>query len=461
MPAGVLLLALSFWAKARAHDVLGDFAWFWGDFFFTIEGKLVFDGVFRLFPHPMYTVGYAGYYGAALLTRSYTVLLLSLLAHLAQLAFLAMVEEPHIRKIYGGAEAGKQKDGKPRDEPRQLHQMAPYEQFLSTVPGKPVFAVLGATMGSLALLCLSGIGSTYLVLFVLLSWRVAHWGGCSALLSKGRDGEENLWMRLAERRGMSRTRAFSSWQHVYLVSFLFNHALFLVASLRMGGAESGSLAKDWALLLGGLSIMAVSWLGTWSAWRELGWFGFYYGDFFVEPANRELVQTGSYRYVSHPDVSLGYLFYFGLAAMRQSWGLLSVAVLCQAVHWLFATVIEQPNIERKYKPMTEQTALEDFVEGLPGVGLIMAYLRKAGLQGSRRMSKACDMHVPNIIRTLSVRKEKMRADIRKRGSQIWTDKVVGRAADLKSKAEAKVGVLDCDRAVSLLESKGLRIRRVS
>eukprot|EP00158_Paraphelidium_tribonemae_P007171 Partr_v1_DN28136_c2_g1_i1_m56196 putative Catalyzes the first step in the conversion of phosphatidylethanolamine to phosphatidylcholine during the methylation pathway of phosphatidylcholine biosynthesis (By similarity) len=50
---------------------------------------------------PMYSVGYAGFYGVSIMANSYTVLFVSLLAHGAQFVFLYLVEEPHIKKIYG------------------------------------------------------------------------------------------------------------------------------------------------------------------------------------------------------------------------------------------------------------------------------------------------------------------------------------------------------------------------
>jgi len=49
----------------------------------------------------MYTVGYAFYYGCSLITQSLVVFYVSLFAHISQLLFLSLVENPHIEKTYG------------------------------------------------------------------------------------------------------------------------------------------------------------------------------------------------------------------------------------------------------------------------------------------------------------------------------------------------------------------------
>lgn len=74
---------------------------FQGDFFFKIDKTLKFDGIFEVFPHPMYTVGYAWMYGSAMIAGSLQVLALTMFSHLMQMIFLGYVEDPHIQRTYG------------------------------------------------------------------------------------------------------------------------------------------------------------------------------------------------------------------------------------------------------------------------------------------------------------------------------------------------------------------------
>ena len=44
-----------------SHEIIGYYAWFWGDFFFKIDKTLKFDGIFDVFPHPMYRTAFNQY----------------------------------------------------------------------------------------------------------------------------------------------------------------------------------------------------------------------------------------------------------------------------------------------------------------------------------------------------------------------------------------------------------------
>lgn len=438
--------------------MLGDYAWFWGDFFFVVDAKLVFDGVFELFPHPMYTVGYAGYYGAALLTRSYTVLLVSLIAHISQLLFLIWVEEPHMLKIYGSWKESAEVSGKEGEE--QVDEISQRALFVSAVPRREVVATLCVAVATLSMLCVGGAGAIWPVVMAVICWRVAHWGACAWLLRGVGKDESNRWMRLCGQR-LSGLQAYACWQHVYLVSYVMNHALFFVSALRMGGKVGTSLVKDCSYMLGGGMLVVLAYSALSSMWRELGAFGFYYGDFFVTPRKRGIVESGVYRYVPHPEARLGYLAYYGIAIMKQSWGLGWLALFCHVVHEMFVCFIEVPDMEIKYSRRISRTSLERAVENLPGVGALMKVLSHAASNSRNGMQRIYGLYFAETPEDCTIPKEKLRADAIKRGSKFWKGQVVSRAMNLKHKVENRVGVLDCEKAVSLLESRRVCIRRVS
>jgi phosphatidylethanolamine N-methyltransferase len=83
------------------YQSLGEFGWFFGDFFFDQSPKLTYSGIYRFLNNPERVLGLAGVWGVALITSNRAIFTLALLSHVASLAFIQLVERPHMQKLYG------------------------------------------------------------------------------------------------------------------------------------------------------------------------------------------------------------------------------------------------------------------------------------------------------------------------------------------------------------------------
>lgn len=363
---GISLILFNLWVKLDAHRVVKDFAWYWGDFFYLIDQELIFDGVFEMAPHPMYSVGYVGYYGISMLTASYKVLFISLAAQAAQFAFLHFVENPHIEKTYNTPPPRRQlheADVMHHDEAGTIH-IIPEATIDAALPATTIHNLLGVRNLDLhrvtdssallimilivALTLISPSTPAYQAIFVIAATVARIWFSVGIGYILNRQSEKKKWTRHFVKYGEGLEEAWRQWRGTYHLSMMLCYACLVAAAWK-----TYSIPHDWnqglVLLkhvIGIVLIVTQIWVSV-SVYDSLGEFGWFYGDFFFDHSSK-LTYKGIYRFLNNPEILLGNFGLYGAALITASKAVLLLAAFSQILSLSFIQLVERPHMQKLY-----------------------------------------------------------------------------------------------------------------
>ena len=377
---GILLFLFNVWVKLDAHRVVKDFAWYWGDCFFLIDQQLTFDGVFEMAPHPMYSVGYAGYYGISMMTSSYAVLFISVIAHAAQFAFLTFVENPHIDRTYNTPTPRKRQpsqsyireerpasghsdaillDGVPatdkNEQPSQIHDIVgPLNTDLHRSIDVSVFLFVFYVFCFAIMTPNTWFARTFFLANAFI-WRLWYTLGIGYILD--RQSKKKNWTRHFVKYGDSKEEAWRQWKYLYHLSMTLSQVSFAAAAWKMYALPS-DWAYGWTLLRHVLGVGLIT-LHAWTAssiYESLGEFGWFFGDFFYDPPSKNLTYSGIYRFLNNPERVLGLAGLWGVALITWSLPMFYLAGTSHILSVAFLQFVERPHMQKLYGEKMRQTS---------------------------------------------------------------------------------------------------------
>lgn len=375
---GGALIVFNFWVKVNAHNIIKDYAWYWGDFFFRQinNEELIFDGVFEMVPHPMYSVGYVGYYGFALIAKSYTVLTVALFGHFLQMIFLHYIENPHIDKIYGPSDNDtdvskliKLKDLRNFDNAKPLVGLWNFNWLRSN----DIINLILITTYAVIIPLISSFVDPSVVVFRFNSLHLNIRNSLFVLTVAIKLFESFFINTLLLLQSYFKTftkwylsnnilveKSLNNWSIIFNTLINLTYASFIglnlfgILTLNVFASPDLFFTEYLSLriFVGLLMIVTQIWINA-SIIDLIGYFGWFYGDFFIPkssllPQRSNLTKAGIYRYLNNPEQIFGVCGVMGLTLIIPNFENLTICFLWVANNFFRINFIEKLHMIKVY-----------------------------------------------------------------------------------------------------------------
>lgn len=305
------------------------------------------------------------------MTASYRVLFISIIAHAAQFAFLTLVEEPHIQKIYNPPPPRRTRHNSDRldDRPATAHSDTAFTDggliYDSTKQPDPMHHIVGpqntdfhrsidvtVVLLSFYMFCMATLTPNTLAIRALLVahaliWRLWYSLGLGYILD--RQSKKKNWTRHFVKHGDSKEWAWRQWKSLYHLSMTMSHASLAAAAWKMY-----SLPPDWFIGLTllrhvlGVGLVALQLWTAMSIYDSLGEFGWFCGDFFFDPPASNLTYSGIYRFLNNPERVLGLAGVWGMALITWSTPIFYLAATSHILNLAFLQFVERKHMQKLY-----------------------------------------------------------------------------------------------------------------
>jgi phosphatidylethanolamine N-methyltransferase len=300
----------------------------------------------------MYSIGYAGFYGISLMTASYRVLFISILAHASQFAFLILVETPHIEKTYNPPQPRRKHQTPETSAPGDYPATSQPEPMFSIKQPTPMHHIVGPHNTDLHryMFCLATLAPNTSTVRSLLFihafiWRLWYVLGLGYILD--RQSKKQNWTRHFVKYGDSKEEAWRQWKSLYYMSMTMCHVSLVAAAWKMY-----SLPPDWYLGLTllrhvlGVGLLALQLYTSAEIYESLGEFGFFSGDFFFDPPASNLTYSGIYRFLNNPERVLGLAGVWGTALITWNAPMFYLAATAHILNLAFLQFVEKKHMQK-------------------------------------------------------------------------------------------------------------------